>query len=137
PGGRGRGCLPMRDHGRRVRAVPIEPTRRKVLTVAGLASLAAVATACTGGSSNNTGSASPSGSSSSGTPAPGTSAPGSPSPSATTAAPTLAALQRKLFGRLALPGHSSYRPAALLYNPRFAGQAKPKAIARCASPADV
>lgn len=36
-----------------------------------------------------------------------------------------------------MPGQSSYRPQDLLYNPRFAKQSKPKAIARCARDTDV
>ncbi|MDQ2796268.1 MAG: FAD-binding protein, partial [Actinomycetota bacterium] len=36
-----------------------------------------------------------------------------------------------------MPGESTYRPGALLYNPRFANQPKPKAIAYCAHRSDV
>ncbi len=40
-------------------------------------------------------------------------------------------------GSLSRPGGRGYDPRALLYNPRFAGQTSPQAIAHCASTADV
>ena len=114
------------------------PTRRTALTLAGAAGLAAVATACTGSSSGGSNTTAPSSS----TPAtsPSTSAPPS-TPSApassTSTRPTYATLHTQLSGRLALPGQAGYRPAALLYNPRFAGQVRPKAMAHCADSDDV
>ncbi|WP_375501896.1 FAD-binding oxidoreductase [uncultured Jatrophihabitans sp.] len=110
-----------------------EPTRRAALKLAGMAGLAAVATACTGGSDDHQSSAPPSSSpaTSSGSAVPTTPASSAPS------RPTYAQLRSQLSGRLATPGQSGYQPDALLYNPRFAGQVKPKAIAHCSKPSDV
>ena len=112
-----------------------EPSRRKVLRTLGLAGLGAVATACTGGSTTSTTSVPPS-SRPVGTPT-ASRTPASTAASTPASRPTYAELDRQLSGRLATPGQSGYQPDALLYNPRFAGQTKPAAIARCASPADV
>jgi FAD/FMN-containing dehydrogenase len=110
------------------------PSRRDVLRLAGFAGVASVVASCTGSTSPAKSSASTAAvTSSSAPPTPATSA----STSAAAARPTYAALARQLPGRLARPGQATYKPAALLYNPRFANQPKPQAIAYCASPSDV
>ena len=115
--------------------MPTEPSRRKILSVLGLAGLGAVVTACTGGSTSSRSSV-PASSGPAGTPT-ATSTPASTAASTPASRPTYAELGSQLSGRLATPGGSGYQPDALLYNPRFAGQVKPAAIARCAGPADV
>ncbi len=123
-----------------------QPSRRDVLRFAGLTGVAAVATACTGGSSGpaTSGSGTTGESASTGPDSPGPS--NSPSPTGPTSSSgtggtkpptTYAALSRQLDGPLAVPGHAKYRPAELLYNPRFATQRKPQAIAYCANRSDV
>lgn len=55
----------------------------------------------------------------------------------TSTAPTLDALARQLTGTLRRKDKSGYDAGALLYNPRFAKQAGPQAIAACEKVADV
>jgi FAD/FMN-containing dehydrogenase len=54
-----------------------------------------------------------------------------------TAPPTLDALSGKLSQPLLMPGSTGYAAAAQLYNPRFDATARPAAIARCVSAADI
>ncbi len=101
-------------------------TRREVLTAAGLALLASGLAACTRTKATN-GSGSPSG------PTPTT-----PTPTTTPSAPpTLASLAPQISGGLLLAGQAGYSPSTLLYNPRFASQPQPMAIARCLTAGDL
>lgn len=72
----------------------------------------------------------------------GAGAPGSPSasvatpPSRSSSPPDWAALRSRLSGPLVLPGEAAYPAARRLYGPRY-DDARPSAVAYCASPADV
>ncbi|SOD70491.1 FAD/FMN-containing dehydrogenase [Jatrophihabitans sp. GAS493] len=52
-------------------------------------------------------------------------------------APTFSSLSQQISGGLLQPGDRGYRPESLLYNPRFAQQRPPQAIAMCRSSVDV
>ncbi len=58
-------------------------------------------------------------------------------PSTSAGAPSFDALAKNLSGKLTRKGSAGYDAGALLYNPRFAKQAGPQAIAACANAADV
>jgi FAD/FMN-containing dehydrogenase len=113
--------------------VAANPTRRQVLQGGALAAVAGLLAACTGGSSRT---APTSGAATS----PGPSS-GASSPTGTTTAapdrPTFVQLAPQISGGLLLAGQPGFDPGALLYNPRFAAQTPPQAIARCLTADDV
>lgn len=109
----------------------VEPTRRRFLSLVGATGLGVVLAGCTSKSTttapSSTTATSPTASAASTPPPPPSSSP----------APTFKDLGQQLGDRLATPGHSSYKPSTLLYNPRFAGQKPPLGIANCSSRSDV
>lgn len=109
-----------------------ELPRRDVLRLAGAAALVGAVAGCTR-------SVSTSGSTSAATsPSTSPSKVLSSSLSPTYAAvPTFTDLAAHISGRLVQAGQPGYHPAALMYNPRFASQPPPKAIARCRTADDV
>ncbi len=113
----------------------VELTRRDALALLGGAAIAALVGGCT----SSAPSTAPSTGAGGGSSTPGTTRPttGSPTPTPTrSAVPTLATLAKQVSGGVLLPGASAYAATARLYNPRF-DAARPKAVARCASAADV
>lgn len=98
-----------------------ELTRRRFLNLAGVTGLGTVLAACTAKSSSTAPDSA--GATSATNTSPASTAPASSS----SPAPTFKDLGHQLGDRLATPGRSSYKPSKLLYNPRFAGQQKPKA----------
>ncbi len=107
--------------------------RRDVLRLAGAAALAGALTGCTAGGSKPGSTPPPTPSTS---PVPPTVLSSSHSPTRAVS-PTFTELAAQISGGLVQAGQPGYDPAALLYNPRFATQPAPRAIARCRTREDV
>lgn len=111
-----------------------DPSRRDVLRLGAVAALAGALSACTAGGTAKpvpTGTLAPTGQ-----PGPGSLSGRTPAPTRS-APPTFGQLAGQISGGLVQAGEAGFDPKDLLYNPRFAGQPAPQAIARCRTSADV